>query len=55
MENGNWILDIELRNAKCYCEMRNASDPGGTRTPNPQNRNLMLYPLSHGTRNSFEC
>ena len=24
------------------------SAPGGTRTPNPQNRNLMLYPLSHG-------
>ena len=22
--------------------------PGGTRTPNPQIRNLMLYPLSHG-------
>ena len=21
--------------------------PEGTRTPNPQNRNLMLYPLSH--------
>ena len=22
--------------------------PEGTRTPNPQNRNLVLYPLSHG-------
>ncbi len=22
--------------------------PEGTRTPSPQNRNLMLYPLSHG-------
>ena len=21
------------------------SDPEGTRTPNPQNRNLMLYPI----------
>ncbi len=25
--------------------MRNDGDPEGTRTPNPQNRNLMLYPI----------
>ena len=28
--------------AKCF-----RGTPEGTRTPNPQNRNLMLYPLSH--------
>lgn len=27
-------------------------DPGGTRTPNFQNRNLTFYPLNYGTRNS---
>lgn len=26
--------------------------PGGTRTPNPQNRNLMRYPLRHWRRES---
>jgi hypothetical protein len=32
-----------MRNAKCA--MRNVGDPEGTRTLNPQNRNLILYPI----------
>lgn len=26
------------------------SDPGGTRTPNRQNRNLLFYPLNYGAK-----
>ena len=33
----------------CLCGFqRSIGDPGGTRTLNPQNRNLIFYPLNYG-------
>ncbi len=39
---------------KAKSAMRNVGDPEGTRTPNPQNRNLMLYPIEPRDRRNFK-
>lgn len=39
----------EKRRKACVSTIKSACDPGATRTPNQQNRNLSFYPLNYGT------
>ena len=41
------FMQSKIQNRQTSARFADFGTPEGTRTPNPQNRNLMLYPLSH--------
>ena len=41
------FMQLKIQNRQTSARFADFGTPEGTRTPNPQNRNLMLYPLSH--------
>ena len=41
------FMQSKIQNRQISARFADFGTPEGTRTPNPQNRNLMLYPLSH--------
>jgi hypothetical protein len=45
----NIVIDIVTEKCEMTC------DPEGTRTLNPQNRNLILYPIELRDRRNVEC